>query len=96
MGKLLRREVILRGVQVVSAFSLLPLAARADQQCVEPSSDSLRESLHYQDPGPEPARHCKDCGFFELQENPCGHCMIMSGPVSANAYCDSWSEKGKQ
>jgi hypothetical protein len=96
MGKLLRREVILRGVQVVSAFSLLPLAAKAAGQCVEPSSESLRESLHYKDPGDDPARHCKDCGFFNVEAAPCGNCMIMSGPVSANAYCDSWSQKGGQ
>lgn len=96
MGKLLRREVILRGVRMVSALSLLPLTVKAAEQCVEPSSESLRESLHYQDPGADPAKHCKDCGFFSLEQAPCGNCQIMSGPVSANAHCDSWSQKGGQ
>jgi hypothetical protein len=95
MGKLLRREVILRGVQAVSVFTLLPLTTRAAEQCVDASSESLRESLHYQDPGPDQARHCKDCGFFAMEQAPCGPCQIMTGPVSANAHCDSWSERGK-
>lgn len=94
MGKLPRREVILRGVRVVSALSLLPLAVKAAEQCVDPSSESLRESLNYQDPGEDPAQHCQDCGFFSLEEDPCGNCQIMSGPVSRNAHCDSWSERG--
>jgi hypothetical protein len=82
-----------RGVQFVSAFSLLPLVARASS-CVEPSSESLRDSMHYIDPSADSAKQCKDCGFFTAEkESTCGQCVIMSGPVNAPAYCDSWSEK---
>lgn len=94
MEKIRRRDVVLRGAQAVTVFSLLPLAARA-QQCVEPSSESLRESLNYQDPSPDPAQPCQGCGFFELKAGTCGHCQIMSGPVNASAHCDSWSTKGE-
>lgn len=98
MGKLPRRDVILRGVQLASAFALLPLAAvraKAAESCVDPSSESLRESMHYADPAPNPAEACSACGFFTAEgKSACGNCVIMSGPVSAHGHCDSWSAKG--
>lgn len=98
MEKLPRRAVIRRGLQVISAFSLLPLVAgraKAAESCVEVSSESLRNSLNYSDPAPNPETPCKGCGFFTADgEKPsCGHCVIMSGPVSATAWCESWSAK---
>lgn len=90
MGKVLRRHFLIRGTQMLSAVTLVPVIARA-QQCVELASEELRESLNYQDPGPEPNMQCKDCGFFEMKNAPCGYCQIMTGPVSATAHCDSWS-----
>jgi hypothetical protein len=90
MGKLLRRHFLIRSTQALSAVTLIPIVAKAEQ-CVEVESEELRESLNYQDPGPDPQRHCKDCGFFELKSAPCGYCMIMTGPVSSSAYCESWS-----
>ena len=92
MGKVLRREFIFKGTQLLSAFTLIPAVAKA-QQCVETSSEELRESLNYQDPGPDPNKHCEDCGFFQLDKAPCGQCMIMTGPVAASAYCESWSTR---
>jgi hypothetical protein len=95
MRKVLRRDFIIRGTQVLSAFTLVPLTAKA-QQCVDVSSEELRESLNYQDPGPDPKKHCKDCGFFQLESAPCGQCMIMTGPVSSSAYCESWSTRSAE
>ena len=98
MDKLGRRVVLRRGVQLLAAVLLLPLVAgraRAAKSCVDPSSESLRESLHYTDMTPDPAEPCKACGFFTGEANSnCGPCMIMSGPVHANGHCDSWSAKG--
>jgi High potential iron-sulfur protein len=96
MGKLLRRDFIMRSTQVLSVAALIPITAKAQQQCVEVSSEELRESLNYQDPGPDPKKHCKDCGFFQLDRAPCGQCQIMTGPVNASAYCDSWSVRSAQ
>lgn len=63
--------------------------------CVDPSGESLRASLEYTDPSPDADRPCRACAFFSADEDSsCGHCMIMSGSVSATAWCDSWSPKG--
>jgi len=90
MGNLLRRHFLIKGTQVLSALTLIPVVAKA-QQCVEGSSEELRESLNYQDPGSDPEQHCKDCGFFELKSAPCGYCVIMTGPVNSSGHCESWS-----
>ena len=97
--ELVRRELIRRGVQVLSAFSLLPLAiasAKAAESCVDPASESLRESLHYAASAPNAAQSCSACGFFSPAEGKaaCGNCMIMNGPVDLKGHCDSWSAKG--
>jgi hypothetical protein len=82
-------------MQLASTFVLLRSAARAQAQtsCVDPSSESLRESLNYHDPSSNPDEPCKGCGFFSVSEASCGYCMIMTGPVSSTAHCDSWSSK---
>ena len=90
MGKLLRRHFLIKSTQVLSAATLIPVVAKA-QQCVDVQSEELRESLNYQDPGPDPQQQCKACGFFEMKSAPCGYCMIMTGPVNASAHCESWS-----
>lgn len=95
MEKLPRRTVLIRSAQIVSAFALAPLANRAhgaELACVEHASESLRESMNYADPSPDPAQKCGACGFFD-NKAACGYCQIMTGPVSATAHCDSWSAK---
>jgi hypothetical protein len=82
--KLVRRDVIRRGAQVLSALPLLSLAvsrAKEPESCSDPSSESLRTSLHYSDVAPNPAESCSVCGFFSsAADSPqsCGRCMIMS------------------
>ena len=104
MRELHRREVICRGLKLLTAVAALPLAASAAASCTNPDSQSLRESLHYADVSSEASKACTACGFFTSEEskpadekNPkpaCGNCMIFSGPVSATGHCDSWSAKG--
>jgi high potential iron-sulfur protein len=94
-----RRDLLRRGLQLLSAAIALPLAmrqARGADSCVAPASESLRSSLHYTDKAPDPAQACKACAFFASQEGKpaCGNCMLMSGPVDATGHCDSWSAKG--
>jgi hypothetical protein len=97
MGKIPRRDVIRRGVQLVSAFAILPVVAtraNAAEACVEPASASLRESLNYKDPTPNAAQPCRACGFFTATDKSlCGQCVIMSGSVNAEGHCDSWGAK---
>lgn len=100
MQKTNRREALIHCIRMVSAMTILPAIATraraAEQACVDPDSESLRQSLSYVDPSPDAARQCGGCGFFSAQEQEsCGHCMIMSGPVSRTAQCESWSEKSE-
>lgn len=99
MQKLPRRLAILRTIQLVSACAALPFVAtraRSSEVCVDPSSESLRASLNYTDPSPNPDEKCAVCAFFtpdEASSMSCGHCEIMSGPVHATSRCDSWSPR---
>jgi hypothetical protein len=87
--------VIVRGLQLVSALSMIPVVVRAQEasSCVHHDSESLRESLNYTDSAPTAEQSCKACGFFSEPSGSCGSCAIMSGPVDANGHCDSWSAK---
>jgi len=95
MKKLCRREVLQRGAGVFAALTVLPLArvaSAAEPACVEPDSESLRESLSYVDPAKAAEQSCRTCGFFE-GTTACGNCQIMTGPVNATAHCEAWSAK---
>lgn len=100
MTKVRRRDVLLRGMQTVVVFPLLPLVTsrgNAAESCVDPASETLRHSLNYTSSTPKPAEACRACGFFTPREgSTCGPCMIMSGPVDANGHCDSWSSGNQQ
>ena len=95
MQVLSRRTVIGGAIKVVFGLAALPAVvtrASAQSACVEEGSASLRESMRYVDPAPEPGVACGKCAFFtDANAKTCGPCTIMSGPVSASAHCDSWS-----
>jgi hypothetical protein len=88
-----------RATKVLSALPLLSLAvsrAKEPESCSDPSSESLRTSLHYSDVAPNPAESCSVCGFFSsAADSPqsCGRCMIMSDLVNSHGHCDSWAQK---
>jgi hypothetical protein len=97
--KLARRDIVLLGVRIVSAFALIPLfvtESNAADTCTDPASEGLRSSLHYTNAAPDPKQACNGCAFFseENAKQGCGNCMIMSGPVNKNGHCDSWAMKG--
>lgn len=90
-----RREMLLSAIGAISTLPLLVISKgvrAANMACVEPASESLRDSLSYMDPGPDSAQRCGGCDFFD-NSGTCGHCQIMSGPVSATGHCDSWAAK---
>lgn len=97
MRKPTRRDFILRGVGYVSVVSLLSLATHtkaAETACVLVDSQPLREALNYADPSPDLALSCRTCSFFTVKAGTsCGPCVIMSGPVTATAHCESWSKR---
>jgi hypothetical protein len=100
-----RREILGRGLKLLTAVAALPLAvsraSAAAASCTQPDSQPLRESLHYTDVAQEAAKACAGCGFFTAeagkpdgeQKPACGNCMIFSGPVNTTGHCDSWSAK---
>lgn len=99
MKELPRRAVLCRAFQVTAALAIAPSIvrpARAAESCVDPSSESLRGSLHYASVSPTPNQTCGVCGFFTRDEKKagCGACTIMSGPVDQSGHCDSWSARG--
>jgi hypothetical protein len=93
----LRRRFLRTTIKLVPAMLLAPIALRAAQAagtCTDDDSESLRASLHYQAVADDAEKDCSKCGFFAPGEpKGCGECQIMSGPVDATGYCDSWSEK---
>jgi hypothetical protein len=95
--KLARRDIVRRGVQILSALSILPLAVRranAAASCSDASSESLRASLHYTEAAPKAAQSCSVCSFFSAEpKQSCGNCAIMNDRVNPKGHCDSWSAK---
>jgi hypothetical protein len=93
-----RRVVLRRALQVSAALVVAPAALRrahAADSCVDPDSESLRNSLHYASSAKDPKQACKLCSYFtaDTKKAACGNCMIMSGPVDQTGHCDSWSAK---
>lgn len=105
-GVISRRAVIDRMLGLAAATPLVLLglsgAARAEDAaaCFDPeklpaSSKSLRKSLGFVTPAPEPAKACGGCVFFTKGAGDCGKCAILSGgPVTAKSWCRSWAKKG--
>lgn len=93
-----RRIILRRALQITMAMAVAPhlvRQARAADSCVDPASESLRNSLHYASATPNAAQPCSGCSFFTHDESKraCGNCMIMSGPVDEKGHCDSWAAR---
>jgi hypothetical protein len=88
-----RRQLLQRTLALGLAGSASPLAGRAAGACVEDASQSLRASVNYVAPAPDPASACARCAFFTADPSggSCGNCQILSGPVDATGHCDSFS-----
>jgi hypothetical protein len=98
MNQLPRRAILHRALQVFAAAAVIPaIQARAAsaRTCEDPSSESLRTSLHYTPMSADPAKACGACGFFNkaADGSACGNCAIMSGDVNVKGHCDSWAAK---
>ncbi|RJF93900.1 hypothetical protein D3876_06365 [Sphingomonas cavernae] len=90
----------------LTLFACLPLgfaglsgAARAadcvNQATLSAAQKSMRKSLGFKAPSPDPKKKCGACSFFTASGNGCGKCALLSGGVvSPDAVCDSWAAKG--
>ena len=92
MAPLTRRELLFRAVPLGVTGIALVRTARAGS-CVEPESESLRTSLNYVAPAPDPASSCAHCAFFTADPagGACGMCKIMGGAIDSTGHCDSFS-----
>ena len=89
-----RRILLRRGLQVLGAVGLAPLASRSwGASCSSENSESLRISLNYKEASPVAAQTCSVCSFYTAA-GACGSCTIMSDNVDPKGHCDSWAPKG--
>ena len=93
---------------LLERFVALPLAAAVQAgsgcresaaRCSDPdamtaSQQRMRDSLAYTDESPHgELKRCTGCRFFAPRANgPCGHCVILGGPVAPGGHCNSWSD----
>lgn len=99
MHDLSRRNVLRRALLALAGVATLPRMAHPaapSQACVDPESESLRDSLHYASLSAVVNQACSGCAFFtqDAGRPACGNCVIMSGPVDEKGHCDSWSARG--
>jgi len=93
MAGMTRRGLLQGTFALGLAGSALPFTGRAAGSCVEDASQSLRASVNYVAPAPDPASACARCAFFTADPagGGCGNCQILSGSVDATGHCDSFS-----
>src|SRR5579864_6421202 len=86
-----RRRLWQSAAMMLGALTTASRAVAAP--CAAADGNGLRQSLHYVESGPDPAKHCSGCAFFSDPQGDCGSCMIFSGPANKNGHCDSWSAR---
>ena len=101
MSETRRRFVALLGLAPIAALLTSRDAFAQGKACSTPdalslSERSMRRSVEFVDPAPDPAKHCGSCAFFIEAQNGCGKCQIMSGGwVPASAHCASFAPRAK-
>lgn len=84
-----------------SAPVLLQACKKAEFSCDDASGLSaqdaeLRAALEYVDRSPHDAtKSCGNCAFYVAgDDNQCGQCTLVKGPIHPLGYCSSWAAKG--
>lgn len=65
--------------------------------CQGSGPDSVtRKALSYVDESPHADKTCANCRFFKAPSNDeaCGGCEIVSGPIAPAGYCTAWAARG--
>lgn len=72
----------------------------ADPELLSTAERSLRRTRGYVEVSVTRApdgslQSCSGCQFFQRESEAvrCGHCKILSGPVSATGHCDAWASR---
>jgi hypothetical protein len=99
MSESRRRFLALAGLAPVALLGARQSFAQAASACYDLSKlplsqRSLRKTLNFVDPSPDPAKRCGTCAFFTATKDGCGTCQILSGgPTAQTAYCSSYAPK---
>jgi hypothetical protein len=57
--------------------------------------EQMRKTKEYAEISPSAHESCANCDFFRsYEEDECGHCEILDGPVNEGGYCTSWASRG--
>jgi len=106
MGKstISRREMLGRTVHLAVIGSMpviLSACTKPEFHCQDVSALGkgdleLRTNLEYQDRSAQGERkNCSKCAFYKAgDENECGQCTLVMGPIHPLGYCNSWAAKG--
>lgn len=102
----LSRRHLLRGTVRLAVLSAMPVSLlqgceKAEFSCTDTSGLSaedaqLRTALEYRDRSPHgEAKNCASCAFFvAADQDQCGRCTLVQGPIHPRGYCNSWAAKG--
>lgn len=95
-GMLTRRTMLgLVAIAPLAIAAQAHAASCADPATLSAAQKSMRKSLGFKSPAPDPVKHCATCAFFTGKGADCGPCALLSGGiVPANGVCDSWAKKG--
>lgn len=98
-----RRELLGGTVQLAvvgSVPALLHGCKKTEISCEDATGLSeedaaLRASLEYRDTSPHgQTKSCGNCAFFVAgNEDECGRCTLVKGPIHPQGYCNSWAAK---
>jgi len=66
-----------------------------DTSGLSESDKAIRTTLKYVDKSPDSNKQCRTCNFFQAaaQENVCGGCTLVKGPINPAGNCTSWVQK---
>ncbi|MGB5810289.1 MAG: high-potential iron-sulfur protein [Polyangiales bacterium] len=102
-GLISRREWIVGGVHLVvltsAAMGWVGCSKKklvcSDTSDLNTAAKQLRKALEYQDLSPKgDEKNCDNCQFFiAANDDECGNCTLVQGPISPSGYCNSWAPK---
>jgi hypothetical protein len=90
--QLLRHGGILAAVPLLHGCDTTVTTLCADPELLSRGEEQMRNTLQYSERSTTADQSCTNCQFFRADTGKeCGHCEILNGWVSEQAYCTSWA-----
>jgi hypothetical protein len=67
-----------------------------DDATLSEQDRTRRQAVHYVDLSPQRGKTCSQCRFFKPaqdEDDGCGKCDILAGPVAAAGYCNAYVQR---